>query len=242
MPALICLTYDDALPVHRNLVAPMLTRAGMRGTFYSPAARDDVHEHSGDWRRLAADGHELGNHTCWHPCRGRPEWLPRAYHLEDYDRIRLRDELILANRILTLIDGREHRTFAATCSDTACGPGTGESFTDILAELFPAVRSGHCMHPLQGAEAKVLPSFHGDYRRSHEIIEIAQSMQEQPDALLIVLFHGVGSGTHNAFIDIEEHRRVVEWIAQQRTWLEAVSVLEAVDRRRRSGPTPPSSG
>ena len=50
MTALICLTYDDALPIHREVVAPLLAERGLRGTFYIPAARDDLHEHLADWR------------------------------------------------------------------------------------------------------------------------------------------------------------------------------------------------
>ena len=58
MSALICLTYDDALPVHREVVAPLLAERGLRGTFYIPAGRDDLHEHIDDWRRVAAMGCE----------------------------------------------------------------------------------------------------------------------------------------------------------------------------------------
>jgi len=75
MSALVCLTYDDALPVHRQVVAPLLAERGLRGTFYIPAARDDFHNHLEDWRKVAAMGHELGNHSCFHscfhPCRTR---------------------------------------------------------------------------------------------------------------------------------------------------------------------------
>jgi peptidoglycan/xylan/chitin deacetylase (PgdA/CDA1 family) len=104
MTALIYLTYDDSLAVHRETVVPDLADRGLRGTFYVPAARADLHERVAGWRAVTA-GHELGNHSCWHPCRGRPSWLPRAYHLEDYDCRRIRDELLMANSVLHLIDG-----------------------------------------------------------------------------------------------------------------------------------------
>ena len=86
MKALICLTYDDALPVHREIVAPMLAARGLRGTFYVPAARDDLHEQVECWRSVAAMGHELGNHSCFHPCRTRAEWEWKPpYRLEEHD-------------------------------------------------------------------------------------------------------------------------------------------------------------
>jgi peptidoglycan/xylan/chitin deacetylase (PgdA/CDA1 family) len=96
MSALVCLTYDDALPVHREIVAPELAKRGLRGTFYIPTARDDLHEHPDDWRRVTAMGHELGNHSCFHPCRTRADWdWKPPYRLEEYTRERVHDELLL---------------------------------------------------------------------------------------------------------------------------------------------------
>ena len=234
--ALICLSYDDALPVHREVVAPLLSQHGLTGTFYVPAARDDLHEHLTSWRAVAAAGHELGNHTCWHPCRGRPGWLPRPYRLEDYDRQRIRDELILANRVLHLVDGRMQRSYAATCGDTACGQTGDDSFVDILRELFPAIRVGLCDQPLLGPHFS-LTCFHADRRSAADVIAVAEQMRDSQYAWLVVLMHGVGAGTHNSCIDAGEHSLLVEWIAAQRDWLDGVSVIEAVSRRGRLSPT-----
>jgi sialate O-acetylesterase len=231
MTALICLTYDDALPVHRERVAPDLTERGLRGTFYVPAACDDLHTSLVDWRRAAAMGHELGNHSCWHPCRTRPDWdWKPPYRLEDYDCARIRDELLMANRVLHLIDGRTERSYGATCSDLTCGPGAGESFLDNIRDLFRVVRAGQSTRPLQGSMPYVAPSLHGDFRRADEIIAVAETMRTQPDTWMLVETHGVGAGTHNGFMHADEHRRLIDWIAAQRAWLEAVTVLEAVAR------------
>lgn len=233
MTALICLTYDDALRVHRDVVAPALTERGLRGTFFVPAARDDLHDALDGWRAVAAMGHELGNHSCWHPCRTRPDWdWKPSYRLEEYDRARIRDELRMANRVLYLIDGKTERSYGATCGDLACGPGPGESFLDDIRDLFTVVRAGDSARPLAGLQAFVVPSFHGDHRRAKEIITVADSMRGQPGAWMIVGMHGVGRGTHNSFISAEEHRRLVDWVAAQREWLEAVTVLEAAHRSR----------
>jgi hypothetical protein len=75
MSALICLTYDDALPVHCKFVAPLLAERGLRGTFYIPAARDDLHEYLDDWRKAAAMGHELGNHSSFIPAGPAPNGI-----------------------------------------------------------------------------------------------------------------------------------------------------------------------
>lgn len=231
MTALLCLTYDDALSVHRELVAPQLTERGLRGTFYVPAARDDLHVRLDGWRKVAEMGHELGNHSCWHPCRTRPDWdWKPPYRLEEYDRARIRDELLLANRVLHLIDGRTERSYGATCGDLTCGADAGQSFLDDIRDLFRVVRAGQSSQLQQGSMPYVAPSLHGDFRRADEIIAVAETMRTRPGSWLLVGMHGVGAGTHDSFMDADEHRRLIDWIAAQRAWLEAVTVLEAVER------------
>src|SRR5215211_1464423 len=140
----ICLTYDDGLPIHYTLVGPALEQCGLRATFY-PMVQSDLWVHPEQWRRLAEAGHELGNHSLFHPCRrtraGEYPWLAEHYNLCSYSPERLRSELEVANFVLTLIDGQTERTYANTCSDTTIGMGDGEQAMDeILADLFVAAR------------------------------------------------------------------------------------------------------
>ncbi len=230
MSALICLTYDDALPVHREAVAPLLTERGLRGTFYIPAACDDLYSHVEGWRKVAGMGHELGNHSCFHPCRTRADWdWKPPYRLEEYTRARIRDELQLANRILHLIDGRAERSYGATCSDLTVGKD--ESFVDDIRDLFTVVRSGSAGQPSAGAMPFVAPALFVDFKRADEVIAVIESMRGQNNAWLVLGMHGIGAGTHNNFLDANEHRSLIDWIAAQSIWLKSVTVLGAVDRR-----------
>ena len=68
--AAISLTYDDGLANHLQVVGPQLESRGLRATFYVPL-KEGILTTSLDWRKLAARGHELGNHTVFHPC-----WSP----------------------------------------------------------------------------------------------------------------------------------------------------------------------
>lgn len=223
MSALICLTYDDALPVHCEVVAPLLAERGLRGTFYIPVARDDFHNHLEDWRKVAAMGHELGNHSCFHPCRTRAEWdWKPPYRLEEYTLERIRDELLMANRVLHMIDGRNERSYGATCSDLTVG--NEESFVDGIRDLFPVVRSGNAEQPSIGAMPFVAPAMFVDFKRADEVIPVIESMRGQNEAWLILGMHGVGAGTHNNYMDADEHRQLIDWIAAQFNWLDAVPV------------------
>lgn len=232
MTALVCLTYDDALPVHREVVAFELAKRGLLGTFYIPVGRDDLHVGLDGWRKVAAMGHELGNHSCFHPCRTRANWdWKPPYRLEEYTQQRVRDELLLANRVLHLVDGRTERSYGATCGDLTCGPD-GESFVENIHDLFSVLRAGLISEPMTGAVPYVVPSLPIDYCRAEQVIAVLETMRNQPDAWILTGMHGVGADTHLNFMDTAEHERLITWIAEQREWLEAVTVLEAVSRRR----------
>jgi peptidoglycan/xylan/chitin deacetylase (PgdA/CDA1 family) len=62
-PAAVSLTFDDARPVHLDLVVPELNKRHLHATFFlivSKLTRLD------DWRRVQAQGHEIGNHSVTH--------------------------------------------------------------------------------------------------------------------------------------------------------------------------------
>ena len=234
MSALICLTYDDALPVHCQVVAPLLAERGLRATFYIPVARDDFHNHLDDWRKVAAIGHELGNHSCFHPCRTRAEWdWKPPYRLEEYTRERIHDELLMANRVLHMIDGRNEHSYGATCSDLTVGDG--ESFVDDIRGLFTVVRSGNINQSSAGVMPFVAPVMFVDFKRVDEVVPVIESMHGQNNAWLILGMHGVGAGTHNNYMDVDEHRRLIDWIASQQAWLESATMLEATHQLQTTG-------
>ena len=66
--AAVCLTYDDGVDIHLDHAAPDLEAVNLRGTFYVPGHSRSLYERMDEWRALAARGHEIGNHTVFHPC------------------------------------------------------------------------------------------------------------------------------------------------------------------------------
>jgi peptidoglycan-N-acetylglucosamine deacetylase len=73
-----------------------------------------------DWRKAAKKGHELANHTLFHPCvggKGR-EWVKPDYDLRTYTVQRMVDEIKMTNVFLESLDGKKKRTFAFPCADT----------------------------------------------------------------------------------------------------------------------------
>lgn len=60
-------------------------------------------------------------------------------------------------------------------------------------------------------------------------------MRGQNNAWFILGMHGVGAGTHNSFVDANDHRQLIDWLADQRGWLTSATLLEAVHQPRKTG-------
>ncbi len=187
MTCIVSLTFDDGLDVHLDVVMPMLEEHGFLGTFYVSIGSESFNQRWSDWTAAARRGHELGNHTIFHPGVSSKSWVTSGIALENYDLDRMRVELRTANRILHNIDGREHRSFAFPCSNPWLGRrgpiwriagrlpqgprwqnwvsrlgidvASGlVDYTTIVRDEFPAARCG-------GIDAAVLPARPADWHR-----------------------------------------------------------------------------
>ena len=230
--AAISLTYDDGLTCHRTVVAPALSARGLRGTFFCPANADDLHAHVGSWRDMVKAGHEIGNHTCFHPCRASDEttWLDKAYDLRLYNRKRIADEVRLAQRVLNLVDGRDRRAYGATCGHTTIGPADAqESFVDDLRPFTTHIRAdrGGAL-PLRRAPF-VTGSPLADLKTAEQTIAVIEPLLADGGWLLVEM-HGVGKGSHGLFVELDEHTKLLDWIAARsdRLWSATVSDAAAI--------------
>jgi len=176
--AVVTLTFDDALDSQLDEALPRLDAAGLRATFFVNVNAPSLGLRAEDWRRVAAAGHELGNHSLLHPGRAHKPWTVPGCRLEDYTLERMRLELEVANNVLRALDGKERRTFAFPSSDptvgrgglvrwglrrlgldrtrvgawvkkSGCDPGARKrDYTSVVRDLFPAARCGSTGHPL----------------------------------------------------------------------------------------------
>ena len=230
------LTYDDGLPVHFQHVAPQLAAAGITGTFNLPIG----HLRAADtqqWRDVAAMGHELGNHSIFHPCRQPPEgfpWLAPDYDLCHYTPTRWRDEMRVANYVLEVIDGQRERTFHNTCCANAIGQGDSlSSMEPLILEQFVAGR-GECISRIvdpANANFGALGHFNGDTCTFDKLRTQIDDAVAQ-GGWIIYMFHGVGEGTHNGFIHTDEHAKLVEHLASRSSEVWSASLVEVAKHVR----------
>lgn len=119
--SLISLTFDDALDQHLDEVRPTLDDAGLKATFYAHLSAPSLCRRMTEWSSLAQAGHEIGNHTIFHPADIRKSWVREGNALDFYTMDRMQLELQLVNDWLCAIDGQRERTFAYPCSNSILG-------------------------------------------------------------------------------------------------------------------------
>lgn len=238
----VVLTYDDALQVHLNHVAPLLDSLGFKATFYVPVAFPGFRDRLPGWSALAKQGHELGNHSMFHPCDSRPagrEWVAPEYDLRTYTVRRMVDEVRMADLLLQAQDGRAERTFAFTCGDTHAGDS---SFVSSIRRLFPAARG--VRWKLQARDEVDLYDI-GALMVSGQSGEILVDVVRQAiarEALLVFLFHGVG-GEHSINVDLNAHRQLLRFLKEHEGAIWVAPLVEVVGylRKTRANPWRPGA-
>ena len=220
----VALTYDDGLDIDLDNVLPALDAMGFKGTFYVNGNATALQARLEEWRQAAAHGHELGNHTLFHPCLGSPSraWLQPERDMNHYTIDRIVDEIRQANVLLQAIDGQTVRSFAYTCGDDHIGD---TSFADLIRQDFVAARS---VSYTSGRKADLdlmhLPTFTVQGHTGEQLIEVVrQAMRDQ--ALVTFLFHGVGGG-HSMNIELEEHRKLLEFLKAHEDEIWVAPVVE----------------
>jgi sialate O-acetylesterase len=236
--AAVSLSYDDGLPNHYQLVTPQLEARGMRGTFYVPL-KSDVMQNPIAWREMAKKGHELGNHTVFHPCwsiqKRHASWLPEEFNTEHYTPERWLDEVRTANQALTLVDGRKERTYGNTCFDNYLGPeDNAVCLEPLIARVFRAARGENTMRPveLDPVNFNNLGTVWGD-RRSFGDFALDLERILDTHGWVIYTFHGVGPGAHDLFVDLSEHTRLLDFLKENRERIWTAPVIDVVNHLKK---------
>lgn len=209
----VVLTYDDGLDGHLDNVIPVLDSAGFKGTFYIPGNSPVLFERMEEWKIAASNGHELGNHTIFHPCLGKSkgrDWVQPDYDMDNYSISRVLDEIRIANTLLKAVDGKENRTFAYTCGDYIIG---SVSFKDSIKNDFVSARGVVSkMEKIGETDLFDIGSFMINGESGQDLIKLVNRAMEN-GALLVFLFHGVGGG-HNINVSSEAHNELIKYLKE----------------------------
>ena len=226
--AAVSLTYDDALNVHLDNVVPALDALGLKGTFYLTGNFTAIKNRAPEWTPIAKRGHELGNHTMFHPCEGGRagrEFVNPDYDLNNYSVQRMVDEIVLMNIMLASLDGKEARTFAYPCGDMNAG---GDSYVDPIREHFVASRGVQSrLEYLESVDLFDIGAFGINGESGEQLTALVDKAIEEK-ALVVFLFHGVG-GEHGLNVSLEAHQQLIEYLKSKEDELWVAPMVEVAE-------------
>lgn len=229
----LSLSFDDGRESQVREGLPVFARHGAKVTlFVVPSAIEPRPE---GWKRAAAAGHEIGNHSLTHSCSGNFPFS-RQKALEDHSIARMREELVEANRRITAMLGVTPRTFAYPCGQTFVGRGRStQSYVPLVAELFLAGRgwlaeSSNDPAFVDLAQTLGVEMDGKDFPQIRALLDEARSR----GAWLVLAGHDIGvdgrQTTRLAMLD-----ELLAYVKEPANGIWLATVAEAADRIARAG-------
>jgi peptidoglycan/xylan/chitin deacetylase (PgdA/CDA1 family) len=227
----VILTYDDGLNVHLSNAIPALDSFGFKGTFYISDYFDGLKAQIPGWRRAAANGHELANHTVHHPCAGGlgREFVKAENDLNYYTVKRMTAEISTMNTILRAIDGKTKRTFAFPCGDTKIHD---TSYIDGMRSEFIAARGVRFeLQTIDQVDLYDVRCYGVNGQTGEQLIDLVKQAMNKK-ALLVFLFHGVG-GEHSLNVSLDAHRKLLQFLKQNQKEIWIAPMLDVAEYIKR---------
>ncbi|MFT7006993.1 MAG: peptidoglycan/xylan/chitin deacetylase (PgdA/CDA1 family) [Colwellia sp.] len=213
--AAISLAYDDALNSHLDHALPALNKLNLKASFYLTLSSLTVDKRLEEWRRAAKQGHELGNHSINHACRGslpNREWVQAHNDLDKKKYDEIIQEIQTANILLKAIDGETLRTFTVPCADQFV---ENKNYVHALHDSFVGIKShvgkvGKNQSSINVMDAAVWsPSGNS----AAELIAYAKQAALY-GTIANFTFHGVG-GDHLP-VSIKAHQELLDFLAKNK--------------------------
>jgi peptidoglycan-N-acetylglucosamine deacetylase len=228
--AIICLTYDDGLETQLSTAIPQLDSVGFKATFFLNAIQGSSQseligqtpEAVLGWSTAARNGHELANHTLFHPCPEKLGW-DKSVSIENYTIERILKEISTQNILLSLLDPqRKIRSFAFPCNNVLL---RGRDYTKVIRDkgLVKFGRTGGDSNSVitnfKQLNLMQVPSWHvWTGTGLKELIAFAEKVRKS-GGMGVYQFHGVGGNifqisgeTHRAFLAYLKSHRDEFWV------------------------------
>jgi peptidoglycan-N-acetylglucosamine deacetylase len=235
---IICLTYDDGLFTQLTTALPQLDSAGLKATFFLTAiqgsSQSDVIGQTPEvvlgWHNAAINGHELANHTLFHPCPMKLGW-DKSLAIDNYTLKQIVEEIKTQNNLLSLLDPhRVKRAYAFPCNNDII---EGKDYSLALEEkkLVTYARTG-------GDSASIITDFaHMNTMKvpswlvltgtsTSELISFAEKVKKA-GGMGVYQFHGIGGQIFQ--ISADTHREFLAYLKANEREFNIMTFSEAMD-------------
>ncbi|MFN3789652.1 polysaccharide deacetylase family protein [Massilia sp.] len=240
--AAVSLAYDDALDSQLDQALPALDRHGLKGSFYLTLSNPAVARRMEEWRAAARRGHELGNHSLFHQCaRSKPgrHWVEPHRDLDTTSVEQMRDQILLANTMLTAIDARQERTLTLPCGDTLAG---GRDYLPAVRASFVAIKvtgGSGVIDAMQTLDPLAVPVATPVGSSGAELIAIVKQAMAR-GTMVNFTFHGIGGDYLS--VSAQAHRELLRFLADNRrvVWTDTfLNIMQHVRQQQARTPAAP---
>jgi peptidoglycan/xylan/chitin deacetylase (PgdA/CDA1 family) len=225
--AVIVLTYDDALDSQLKTAIPQLDSADFKGTFFLIGS-SLTYETIPKWREVAKKGHELANHTIYHPCASTND---NPVASQKYTPATIVSEIGIMNAMLFAVDGKTGRSYAYPCTETSVG---GMGYVDTLRKsgAIKYARIGGDMDDAVITDFKKLdpllvPSIGLEGGSTGEQLIAFVKKVEERGGMGVFMFHGIGGDYITT--PAQSHRELLEYLKQHKKDIWVATFQEAMD-------------
>lgn len=227
----LSLTFDDARLSQPDIGFPLLEKHGVKATFYVQPS--GVEKRLEAWKKIAAAGHEIANHTIVHPCSGNFLWA-RNKALENYTLQKMHDELTEANEQIRRLLGIVPVSYAYTCGQTFIGRGLDtRSYIPLVASLFLTGRSAYDETPNDPlfCDFAQLASFDMDAKSFEQLLPMLEQTKAQ-GGWLILMGHEINQdGAQTTRLATLE--KLIEYARVNQLWNAPVATIARHVQRHR---------
>ncbi len=173
-----------------------------------------------DWREVAQQGHELGNHSINHACRRslpNREWVSEHNDLDKKYFAEIIQEVHTANSFLKAIDGETIRSFTVPCTDKIV---ENKNYVATLHNTFVGIKSyvGKIRQNRRSINIMDAPVWTPSGNSGAKLIAYAQK-KALHGTIANFTFHGVGGHhlsvskhAHQELLDCLVNNKAIYWI------------------------------
>lgn len=200
----VSLSYDDGLSSQLDNVVPVLDKYNLKASFYILPNSAVVNRRMKEWVSVAKNGHELGNHSMYHPCRAslpNRKWVADHHDLDKYTVDQIVEELATANTFLLALDGKRERTFTPPCFDFMAG---GKEYFHKVKRSFVAIKG-------EGVKSGFSVILVPKSVSAKELITYVKNVAKGT-SLINIIFHGVGGNYLS--VSSEAHAEFVKFLSE----------------------------
>jgi peptidoglycan/xylan/chitin deacetylase (PgdA/CDA1 family) len=180
------------------------------------------------WRTAHQKGHELGNHTVYHPCLSSVFKADPHYQAENYSVANIVREISTMNTLLYALDNQPRHPYAYPCGETTAG---GISYVDSLRKAgFVSYARGGGANPIitnfKRLDPFLVPCMGFETNATAtDLVDFVKRVLESK-GMGVFIFHGVGGDYLE--VSAAAHQQLVQYLKEHRQQIWVTTFTEAM--------------